>query len=235
MSKPLHAAPARLQRMMLQLQRYELILHHLSGKSIHVADTSSRKFLPDTYPQLTEGMYTYIHTVLSSLPVSDCKLEEVKTATLADPQLSMLRHVILAGWPETRKKCPPPLLLNYWNYRDELTFAYGLILNGNKIVIPKDLRSEMLVRIHSGHMGIAKCLSRARDILFWHNISVDITELVSSCPICLEFRNSNPKGPLVPHEIPDYQWQHFATDLFTLYVQDYVIVVDYINRYVKFG
>jgi hypothetical protein len=29
--------------MMLQLQRYELILHHLSGKSIHVADTLSRK------------------------------------------------------------------------------------------------------------------------------------------------------------------------------------------------
>jgi len=85
---------------------------------------------------------------LSSLPVSDRKLEEVITATVADPQLSMLSHVILAGWPESRKECPF-FVLDFWNYRDELTFAHGLILKGNKIVIPKDLRSEMVAPIHS--------------------------------------------------------------------------------------
>jgi hypothetical protein len=83
-------------------------------------------------------------------------------------------------------------------------------------------------------MGIAKCLSRARDILFWPKISVDITELVFSCPICLEFRNSNLKEPLVPHAIPDYPWQNVATDLFTLNGQDYIVVVDYFCRYFEF-
>ena len=43
----------------------------------------------------------------------------------------MLRHVILAGWPESRKECHL-LVLDYWNYRDELTFDHGSILKGNK-------------------------------------------------------------------------------------------------------
>ena len=85
---------------------------------------------------------------MSSLPVSDRKFEDVIAATVEDLQLSIPRQVILAGWPECRKECLP-FVLNFWNYRDELTFAHGLILKGNKIVIPKDLRPEMLARIHS--------------------------------------------------------------------------------------
>jgi hypothetical protein len=191
------------------------------------------EFLPDTCPQLAEGMDAHIHTVLSSLPVSDRKLEEVITATVEDLQLSIPRQVILAGWPDYRKDCLP-FVLNFWNYRDELTFPHDLILKGNKIVIAKDLRSEMLARIHSSHMGIDKCWSKAGDVLFWPKMSVDITELVSSCPICLEFRNSNPKEPLVPRGILDYPWQNVATDLFTLNGQDYIVVVDYFSRYFEF-
>ena len=127
-------------------------------------------------------MDAHVHTVLSSLPVSDRKLEEVITATVEDLQHSIPRQVILAGWPDSRKEYLP-FVLNFWNYRHELIFAHGLILRGNKIVISKDLRSEMLARIHSSHMGIDKCWSRAGDVLFWPKMSVDIREFVSSCPI----------------------------------------------------
>jgi hypothetical protein len=50
------------------------------------------KFLPDTCPQLAEGMDAHVHTVLSSLPVSDRKLEEVITATVEDLQLSIINQ-----------------------------------------------------------------------------------------------------------------------------------------------
>jgi hypothetical protein len=45
MKKLIHAVPPRLQRMILQLQRYNIVLHHLPGKGIPVADTLSGKFL----------------------------------------------------------------------------------------------------------------------------------------------------------------------------------------------
>ena len=46
MKKPLGLAPPRLQRMLLQLQRYDLEVHHVPGKNIPVANVLSRKFMP---------------------------------------------------------------------------------------------------------------------------------------------------------------------------------------------
>ena len=39
--KPLHAAPARLQRMLLHMQPYDIEVKHLPGKDIPVPDTLS--------------------------------------------------------------------------------------------------------------------------------------------------------------------------------------------------
>lgn len=89
----------------------------------------------------------------------------------------------------------------------------------------------MLERIHTGHMGIEKCLKRARDVLFWPKISAEIVDMVSKCIVCLEHRNSNPKEPLKPHEIPTYAWQVVASDLFCLNQENYLVIVDFYSRY----
>ena len=73
MRKPLSSAPPRLQRMLLQLQRYELEVKHFPGKEIPVADTLSRKSLPDTFLDLSEGMYVHVHMVMTNLAISDQK------------------------------------------------------------------------------------------------------------------------------------------------------------------
>ena len=49
MKKPLSAAPPRLMRMLLQLQKYNIEVLHKSGKDIPVSDFLSRVSLPDTY------------------------------------------------------------------------------------------------------------------------------------------------------------------------------------------
>lgn len=151
MKKTLLAAPPRLQRIILQLHRYELEINHLHGKSIPVADTLSRKYLADTYPKLSEGMEAHVHTIISSVPVSDRKFELIKLSTERDMQLVTLKEFILSGWPDTRKECPAAII-DFWNHRDQLSFSDGLIMKGHKIVIPKELRSEMLETVHAGHM-----------------------------------------------------------------------------------
>jgi hypothetical protein len=94
----------------------------------------------------------------------------------------------------------------------KLSVLDSIIYKGSKIVIPQCLRKDMLERIHTGHIGIEKCLKRARDVLFWPTISAEIVDMVSKCIVCLEHRNSNPKEPLKPHEIPTYAWQVVASD-----------------------
>ncbi|KAL6462444.1 hypothetical protein MHYP_G00288660 [Metynnis hypsauchen] len=230
MRKPLAAAPPRLQRMILQLQRYDIVITHKPGKQIPVADTLSRKPIECNENSLSEDMDLQIHSVGSNAPISDNKLAEIKAATAREEQLSMLRRVITSGWPESRKKCPPAIAA-YWNHRDEISETNGILLKGEKIIVPHSLRAEMLSRIHTGHLGIEKCKQRARDVLFWPGMGKEIEALVGSCSICQERRNSAQKEPMISHPIPERPWQVIATDLFTWNNTDYIVAVDYYSRY----
>ncbi|XP_021341363.1 uncharacterized protein K02A2.6-like [Mizuhopecten yessoensis] len=230
LKKPIGVAPARLQRMMLQLQKYNVSVRHVPGKQISVANALSRKFVPDTYPELPEGMDVEVHTVVSNLPVSSRRMDEIRQHTMSDPQMATLTKIIQDGWPDQRRDCPLSII-EYWNLRDEMTVIDGINFKGTKIVIPTGLRTVMLDLLHSGHMGVEKCRSRAKDIMFWPGLSSDISDLVLNCPTCLELRNSNAKEPMLPREISARPWQIVATDLFAWNDQDFVVVVDYHSRY----
>ena len=106
MRKPLAAAPPRLQRMILQLQKYDFTITHCPCKDMPFADTLSRKCLTYKDISLSEGMDMQVHTVYSNLPVSDTKLKEIQAEAETDSQLAQLRKVLQDGWPEERRKCP---------------------------------------------------------------------------------------------------------------------------------
>lgn len=229
--KPLHRAPARLQRMLLQMQRYDIEVKYRPGKEIPLPDTLSRRPISDTGPSLSDEADIQVNMVMASLPVSDRKMHEIKVQTGQDEQLSVLKQIILSGWPDNKKECQS-LVTDFWNYRDELTVYDGVIMKGNKIVVPKSLRSNMIEIIHgSGHFGVEKSLRRARSALFWPSYSKHITEAVLNCPTCLEYRPSNQREPLQSYEIPDYPWQIVATDLFSWNDKNFLLVVDTYSHY----
>ena len=89
----------------------------------------------------------------------------------------------------------------------------------------------MLDKIHIGHMGIEKCKSRARQLVYWPLINTHISDMVKQCTICQQFQKSNCKEPLKSHEIPNRPWQNIATDLFSWNQCNYLIIVDYYSNY----
>lgn len=107
----------------------------------------------------------------------------------------------------------------------------GLVFKGERIIIPLALRKDMLKRVHVGHMGMVKCKNRAKEVMFWPSMNSQIEDIVSNCPACTEHQRSNPKEPMIAHELPNRPWQHVATDLFMLEDEQYLIVVDYYSRY----
>lgn len=228
MKKPLSAAPPRLQRMMLQLQKYDIDVQHVSGKDVPISDLLSRQPLSDL--QETKGLDLQVHTVLQNLYITDRRLESVRNATLQDSQMQTLKQTILQGWPDLRTDCSKSII-EFWNHRDELSTADDLIFRGQTLVIPKSLRQQMIDSIHTGHMGTQKCLLRAKDVMFWPGMTKQITDFVLECPICLNNRRSNTKEPLTPHEIPKRPWENVASDLFYFDNKDYLITVDYYSRY----
>ena len=175
---PLVVAAPRLQRMMLRLQKYTLTIKHKSGKDIPVADTLSRHFIDKPAENPDEFLEVQVHGVMSSLPVSNQKCSEISTETEKDPQLKQLKSVILSGWPNLRKDCPRDVL-DFWNYRDELTIMNEMIFKGEKIVIPSSMRQEMLSILHKGHMEIDKTRQRGCDILFWPKMNNDIEQVIT--------------------------------------------------------
>ena len=80
----------------------------------------------------------------------------LRRATATDVQMQKLKQTLLDGWPDTRSDCHKQLL-DFWNYRDEITYIDGILLNGKKVIIPKECRKEMLEKIHESHLGIGKC------------------------------------------------------------------------------
>lgn len=90
----------------------------------------------------------------------------------------------------------------------------------------------MLKLIHVGHIGIAKCRNRAKEVMFWPNKHGQIEEMVSNCPTCLQFCISNaPKELMISHEFPEFRWQVVAADLFQINAEHYLLVLDYHSRY----
>ena len=176
-----------------------------------------------------EDSTVYAESILAALPVTDKKQAEIREESAKECLMLRLRDAIMSGWLEERKKCHPDLL-TFWNYRDELTIANGLILK--KIMIPDNLREYMLNNIHTGHLGIDKCKNRARMSIFWPNMNKDIQEKIGNCKICLEFRPEQPPEPLRPHPIPTRPREKVGVDLCLIGKQNWLVIADYYSNFI---
>ena len=50
----------------------------------------------------------------------------------------------------------------------------GLILNNDRLFVPISLRDEVMKYIHDSHLGVAKCKSLARNLVWWPKMNADI-------------------------------------------------------------
>lgn len=107
----------------------------------------------------------------------------------------------------------------------------GLLLKQNGIVIPREVRQDILQRIHEGHLGVEKCKRRARETVFWPGLNKDIDKLISRCDTCQKYRNKQAKEPMTVTDVPTAPWHKVGMDLFHLKGKDYLVVIDYYSHY----
>ena len=99
------------------------------------------------------------------------------------------------------------------------------------IVVPTSHRSILKAKLHSSHLGVDGCLRRAKECLFWPNMTADIRDYISTCSTCRTFEAANPKETLMSHDVPDRPWAKIGTDLFAKDGKDYLITVDYYSNF----
>ena len=205
------------------------------GKDIPVTDAFSRvtPMDPEDNIQLPIIAVNMITTcILMSIESQDSfsnKLDQLRKSTVQDNQLTRLSCYINTGFPCDKKNLPTDLH-EFWPHRETLSVESGLITCGNRIIVPREMRPEMLQYIHEGHQGKERCLLQARNTVFWPKMTYDVQELIERCIICQEHGKSQPIIGTT-QELPPFPWHTRATDIFYWKIMDFLIVTDVFSKY----
>ena len=230
LTKPLHAAPARLQRIIMSIQKYPIHVVYKPGKELLIADTLSRAPLPQQASELEFQQYDI--NILHTLPITEPKLAELKEQTNKDTTLCDLTKTVQDGWPETKADALPGAK-PFWNYRDEITYHHGVLFKGSKVIIPSAMQANMLKLVHNSHLGVEKCKRHAKDVMFWPEMAAQITDVVLNCHTCSTHQRRNAKEPLLSHPTPSRPWERIAADLCEVNGQHYLVMVDYYSNFIE--
>lgn len=231
--RPLFDIPARLQRIMLRLQPYDINLTYKPGRYLFIADTLSRAPLPDTaLTDLDRDLDLHINLVLTTLSVTPQKLSEIQESTKSDSILSKVIEYCQKGWPEHKRSVSADLK-PYFLVKDDLHVINNMLLKANTIVIPKSMREYTIKTAHQGHQGLNSCLRLAKSTVYWPNMSNDFERYINQCHTCLTYHKNNTKEPILHHEYKLIPWSKVGIDLFDFDNQKYVIVVDYFSKFIE--
>ena len=222
--KPIQAAPPRLQRMLLRLQRYDYTLLYKPGKEMILADRLSR------FPLRRENAPIELHQNIQHLTFTPDKINIIRGAVERDPILNTVYCITLNGWPSKISKVPR-ITRQFWGARDELTIEDGVLLKGNHVCIPPELYNRSLHELHETHLGIEKMQHRARATMYWPGMDADIIEYVKCCKTCTQNKATQHIQPMIPRDVPDTPWQDLAADFFTYKTNDYLLVADTFSKY----
>ena len=77
--------------MLLKVQKYDVTIIYKPGPEMYLTDTLSRTFLPNT--DNAQGEFEHINAV-KLLPMTDERLEEMRTSSHDDEVLQQLKNVI---------------------------------------------------------------------------------------------------------------------------------------------
>jgi hypothetical protein len=172
----------------------------------------------------------YVNAVYQGIPASASRLEQIRECQSSDKACQLITQYLKVGWPE--RSSLDSSVKPYWPVRGEITIQSGLLSRGIRLIIPKELHSELLQRIHEGHLGITKCRARAKAAIWWPGLSCEINDLVKNCDTCVK-RQKDRAEPLIPTEFPQRPWQRVATDLLEWNGSSYFVLVDYYSRYIE--
>ena len=87
--------------------------------------------------------------------------------------------------------------------------------------------------VHASHVGIEGCIRRARDSLYWPRMTTELKEYISKCDVCMTYRNSQGKEPLVQHEFVARPWSKVGVDLCEFNNRNLLVVVDYYSNFIE--
>ena len=110
---------------------------------------------------------------------------------------------VTQGWLESSQ---------YAGIFKELTANEGVLLKGNRLVIPKNLHADVSALAHEGHSGGDRTTRALRERVWFLRLSAMCKEYAAMCTPCLAAVPANPPAPLNTRELPEGPWLQLAAD-----------------------
>ncbi|XP_037811309.1 uncharacterized protein K02A2.6-like [Lucilia sericata] len=241
-NKPLHhifnpkkgipvMASNRLQRIALTLTGYQFDIAYIKSKC-NIADYFSRYPMEDDMKiddSPTDILVNYVQGIQSDRGFLN--FEKIVLETKKDGILQKVCSFVVACWPP---KCSDPDLHPYFLKRHELSMESSCLFWGYRVIIPKQLRAEVVAFLHASHMGIVKMKSMACECCWWPNQGKDLEEIVKACDPCLMTRPSPPQQELIPWPRSEEVWSRIHIDFFGPFLKRWcLVVVDNTSKWVE--
>ena len=247
----------RIRRLKERILQWGFNVKYVPGKLLGGTDALSRygvkPDVDDTACQLFEDKESRMHLILQladhdedqhtdwpddrlqavgssmSPPIS---WSELVTEQDKDLDSTKLMVYVLRGFPESKLDLPPGLQ-QYWRVRDLLTAHHGVIHLGERPVVPPSLRHRVLDTLHSAHQGTTSMRLRAERSLYWPNMALDIAKKRDSCASCCSSAPSQSPEPPITPIIPQYPFQHIASDYYHHAGHNFGLIVDRFSNWIQ--
>ena len=157
----------------------------------------------------TDYVEEYVNSLVDyNLPLN-IRLESIIQATKDDPVLTKLNELLSSDfWDDDDKRLKP-----YFNIRSELSISSdGLILYGNRIVIPTKLQPELIKIAHQSHQGKEKTKQLLNQFVWFADLSTKVDSFIDNCHTCNSNSEKKEFQPLTMSPMPNGVWEQLATD-----------------------
>ncbi|KAK3892407.1 hypothetical protein Pcinc_003741 [Petrolisthes cinctipes] len=200
----LHCAPDALSRAPVQ-------------DPVECDDTGADPEIDPLHAAVISSLHATSEEGIRLAPLKDQTLEKVCAAAERDTEYTMLKDIIINGFPEHRHELDHRLRA-YWPVRSLLATDEDFIVYGPRLLIPLSLRRETLERLHDGHQGMERTKRRACQTIYWPGIDRDIENIVSGCSRCRPLRQDSDR--------PERVFESVSADYFHVAGRTYLVYID---------
>ena len=210
---PRGKSAARILRWYIRLLPYRFVVRYRRGKD-NPADYFSRKPVSECSGEeetLAHEAEYFVNSLITSAIPHCLTLQEITVESVKDKLLQRLVQCMeVNDWVGTGE------LARYRAVRDELMYKNGIVMRGERIVLPQALRDRAVRLAHATHMGLTKTKQYLRAKLWWPGLDADVEGLIKGCGVC---QAVNPDGaerlePLGAAPFPDRPFSKVHIDLF---------------------
>ena len=241
--------PPRIERAILSIQHLNYFLVYIPGKlnksdwpsrNPHEPAECSEKFgrkeslLISTIKTTSMEQISNISNFLVSMikiktpDVTPIDWQTIKLATSNDQTLTKIKKAIEnSNWQSIWKDQD---IKPYRSIYTQLSCVDGIILNGQKLIVPSSMRSQLLelgrqivvpesmraevARSHhfAGHQGVSKSFNLLKRRYYWPGAKKDIEEATKKCEPCMIIKQDHRKEPIKHAALPEFPFHSISCD-----------------------